>query len=372
MTELWFRVGDDEVRLLRDGAEAFPAMLEAIARAEEDVLLEMYWVGDDACGRSFRDALVERANAGVRVRVIVDAVGSLALTPRFWAPLTFAGGEVVWYHPVRALVRQLDVRRLDRRDHRKLLVIDGREGFVGGINLSRHWLPIGEGGERWRDDAVAVRGPAAGDMRSLFYDTWRRSSRRTRPTQVPRFPRQRTRPVWVIPSGWSRRRNIRREYLRQIARATHNVDIANSYFVPDAGIRRALFRAVARGVRVRILVPQRSDVMVVQLACEAMFDLFLRRGVEIYAYPDTILHAKSAIIDERFTTIGSYNFDERSFRKNLEVNLAIDDAAFARHARSWFEHDLASAKRIDLHEWRSRGVARRGAEMVAFALRRLW
>jgi cardiolipin synthase len=306
------------------------------------------------------------------VRVIVDAVGSLALTPKFWDPLTAAGGEVAWYHPVRALVRQLDLARLDRRDHRKLLVTDSAEGFLGGINMARQWLPIGVGGVAWRGDAVAVRGASAVDLRALFYETWRRAAGPARPLDVTRFPRRRTRPVWVVPSDSGRRRGIRSEYLKRIARAKRTVDIANSYFVPDASIRRALFRAVGRGVRVRVLVPRRSDVLVVQLACEALFDMLIRRGIEVYAYPDTILHAKSAVIDEHFTTIGTYNFDERSFRKNLEVNLAIEDAPFARNARSWFEHDLASAERVELDRWRSRSVGRRSAEVLAYALRRLW
>lgn len=371
MSDSWLSVGEDAVRLLRDGAKTFPAMLEAIEAASREVLLEMYWVGDDACGRSFRDALTACAVRGVTVRVIVDAVGSLALTPQFWDPLTSAGGQVLWYHPVRALVRTLDLARLDRRDHRKILVVDGAEGFVGGINMSRHWLPLGSGGEAWRDDAVAVRGPTAVDLRALFYQTWRTVGGR-RPAGVPRYERKRLRPVWVLASGRARRRDIRREYLRRFNRAERTIDIANSYFVPDAGIRRALFRAAARGVRVRVLVPDRSDVWLVQRASEALFDSLVRRGVEVFTYPDTILHSKMAVIDDVFTTVGSYNFDERSFRKNLEVNLAIEDMAFARLARAWFEHDLASADRITLDRWRLRSLGRRGAEKLAYALRKLW
>jgi cardiolipin synthase len=372
MTEPWFTVGEDSVQLLRDGKRAFPAMLDAIAGAKREVLLEMYWIGDDECGRRFRDALAEAAHRGIRVRVVVDAVGSLALTPRFFDPLTAEGGQVAWYHPVRALVRKLDLERLDRRDHRKLLVVDGETGFCGGINLARHWLPLGEGGEAWRDDALAVRGPAALDLRSLFYETWSRAAHRGRPQDAPRLDRVRTRPVWVIASGLRHRRAIRREYLRRMSRAERSIDIANSYFLPDRAVRRTLFRAAARGVRVRLLVPQRSDVLLVQLAAEALYDLYLRRGVEVYAYPDKILHSKTAIVDDTFVTVGSYNFDERSFRKNLEVNLGVEDSAFAKHVRLWFEHDLASAVRIDVGQWRTRSAGRRGAEMFAFALRKLW
>lgn len=368
-TERTFAVGNDEVQLLRDGAQAFPAMLAAIAGARREILLEMYWVGDDDCGRRFRDALAERARHGVTVKVVVDAVGSLALTPSFWMPLTASGGAVSTYHPVRALVRKLDLARLDRRDHRKILVVDGEVGFLGGINLARHWLAFDDGGEGWRDDAVSLRGPAAAELRAVFFEAWRRAAEARGP--FPRVSARQDGPVAIVASGRTRRRSIRREYLRRLRRARERIDIANSYFVPDVGLRGALFRARARGVRVRVLVPMKSDVPLVQLASEALFDRLVRRGIEVYAYPETILHAKTAIIDD-VTTIGSYNFDERSFRKNLEANVFIDDRAFARHARAWFEHDLAQAERIDLARWRERGVARRVGEALAFALRRLW
>jgi cardiolipin synthase len=168
------------------------------------------------------------------------------------------------------------------------------------------------------------------------------------------------------------RRSIHREYALRVARSTERVDIANSYFIPDRRVRAALFRAVRRGVRVRVLVPVKSDVPVVQFAVEALFETLLRHGVEIWALPGTMLHAKTAIIDDVFTTIGSYNLDDRSWRKNLEVNLAVEDRAFARHVRSWFEHDLQAARRVDLTSWRDRSIARRAVEWVSFALRKLW
>ncbi|MBK6690978.1 MAG: cardiolipin synthase ClsB [Myxococcales bacterium] len=369
----WFPVEPDAVRLLRDGREAFPAMLEAIAKARSEVLLEMYWVGDDECGRSFRSALVAAASRGVTVRVIVDAVGSLSLTPQFWDALVAAGGEVEVFHPLRRLMGKLDLARLDRRDHRKLLVVDGELAFCGGINLARHWLAIGDGGEGWRDDAVAVRGPVATDVRALFYETWRRVRKRgSRVRHVPRFPKEQVRAVSVVASGFRPARTIRREYLRAFARATSSIDIANSYFVPDAGVRRALFRAVARGVRVRILLPGRSDVPLVQRASEAVYEVFMKRGAELFLFPDTILHSKMAVIDDRVTIVGSYNFDARSLRKNLEANVVVRNAAFARHVRLWFEHDLASANKVELDRWQTRGLAQRATERLAFALRRLW
>ncbi|MBX3261934.1 MAG: cardiolipin synthase B [Labilithrix sp.] len=378
----WFKVGGDEVRLLRDGVEALPAMLAAIAAAEREVLLEMYWVAPDAVGTRFRDALVDKARAGVTVRVIYDAVGSLTLTPSFWAPLVDAGGEVREYHPLSPFRPAFDLARIEERNHRKILVTDGGRGFTGGINLARPWLPLEDGGEAWRDDMIEVIGHAAAELRTLFYKTWRRMGIRRLPHDplgslslpkdlVPLSRRPLGR-VYVLASLRRSRRNLRREYLTRLNRAERSIEIANSYFIPDRSVRSALYRAVLRGVRVRVLVPSKSDVAVVQFALEALYESLLRNGVEIYCHSGPMMHAKTAIIDDRFATIGSYNLDERSRTKNLEVNVAVEDAAFATYVRKWFDRDLESSTHLDLYEWRARPLARRGAEYMAYALRKLW
>lgn len=377
----WFDVGTDRVRLLRDGTEAFPTMLAAIRAAEDEILLEMYWVGADKVGTAFRDALVERARAGIRVRVIYDAVGSLALAPSWWDPLVRAGGEVRIYNPISPLHPSFNLARLEQRDHRKVLVVDDRRGFTGGINLARQWLPASEGGEAWRDDVIEVVGHAARELRTLFYKTWRRvgfhNFRRdplgtiTLPTNVVPLSKRPTGRVYVLASQRKSRRNLRREYLSRLNRAERSIDIANSYFIPDRHVRSALYRAVLRGVRVRVLVPSKSDVLVVQYALEALYESLLRNGVAVYCLGGPMMHAKTAIIDERFVTIGSYNLDERS-AKNLEVNIAVEDRAFATHVREWFDKDLAGALELDLYEWRERPFVRRGMEYLAFAMRRLW
>jgi cardiolipin synthase len=358
--------------LLRDGELAFPAMLDAIARAEREVLLEIYWIGADSVGMRFRDALAERARTGVKVCVIYDAVGSMGVTPAWWQPLFAAGGRAVEYHSISPLDQRFRLDRVELRDHRKLLVVDGIDGFTGGINLAAPWLTAAEGGAGWRDDMIQVRGQATGELRSLFYRTWRKLTRDSPPPDVHPLARRHTAPVWVLVSQWRRRRSIHREYVVRITRARNRVDIANSYFVPDRRVRAALFGAVRRGVRVRVLLPSKSDIPVVQFAVEALFDTLIRHGIEIWTMPGTMLHAKTAIIDESFTTIGSYNLDERSWRKNLEVNLAVEDSDFARHVRSWFERDLGVAMRVDLATWRRRSLARRGFEWAALAMRRLW
>jgi cardiolipin synthase len=368
----WFTVDGDEVCLLRDGREAFPAMLAAIAAAEREVLLEMYWVSPDPVGLAFLDALAARARAGVRVRVIYDAVGSISITPGFWASLVRAGGEIVPFHAVFPIRNTLTLDVLERRDHRKLLVIDGKIGFTGGINMSRQWLPTEEGGDGWRDDMVGVRGEVAHELRALFYDTWRRATLSLPPTDVRPVRRRRSRRVFVLANPWRKRRDVRREYLRRIYFAKESIDIANPYFVPNRSVRGALVHAAKRGVRVRVLVPERGDVRIVQFAVEAFFEHFLKNQIDIYMLPERVMHAKTAIIDGSFATIGSYNLDERSWRKNLEVNLAIEDEAFAKHVRASFDEDCKNARRVEIGEWRGRPTARRAMEWIAYGLRRLW
>jgi cardiolipin synthase len=378
----WFKVGGDEVRLLRDGIEALPAMLAAIANARREVLLEMYWIGPDAVGVRFRDALIDRARAGVTVRVIYDAIGSLAITPSFWEPLIRAGGEVREYHPLSPLKPAFDISRIEERDHRKILVVDGARGFTGGLNLARQWLPIEDGGEAWRDDMIEVVGYAPGELRTLFYKTWRRMGFRrlrqeplrslTLPNDLIPLSKRPTGKVYVLASLRRSRRNLRREYLTRLNRAQKSIDIANSYFIPDRNVRNALYRAVLRGVRVRILVPSKSDVAIVQFALEAMYESLMRNGIEMYCHSGSMMHAKTAIIDDRYASIGSYNLDERSQTKNLEVNIAVEDEAFATHVRKWFDRDVATATHLDLYEWRARPLARRGVEYMAYALRKLW
>jgi cardiolipin synthase len=279
---------------------------------------------------------------------------------------------VLEVHPLSPLRRDFRIHLVEERNHRKVLVVDRRLGFTGGINLSLEWLPEDQGGRGWRDDNIAVDGPAAEELRTLFYRTRRRLVHGPLPADVLPLPRDHARPVWVLASRALPKRLVHREYVTRIRAARTRIDLANSYFVPDRRVRLALARAVARGVRVRVLVPERGDVPIVHFAVEAMFDTLVRRGIEVYAMPGPMLHAKTAIIDDEFTTIGSYNLDERSWRKNLEVNLAVLDPAFARYVRSWFEHDVSRSKRIDLATWRTRPWTRMGAEWVALTFRKLW
>ena len=231
----WFDVGRDHVRLLRDGKEAFPAMLEAIDSAKREVLLEMYWVGADIAGELFRAALARAAKRGVTVRVVYDALGSINTSEAWWAPLASAGGEVFEFHPLSPLRREFRMNLVEQRNHRKVLVIDGVLGFTGGINLSVEWLPVDQGGQGWRDDMIAVRGPAAEELRTLFYRTRRRLVRGPLPADVLPLSREHRGPVWVLASRALPKRLVHREYLTRIRGARTRIDLATRTSCPTAG-----------------------------------------------------------------------------------------------------------------------------------------
>jgi len=346
-TEGYLPVGDDRLRHLRDGVEAYPAMLAAIQGAREEICLEMYWVGADPVGERFRNALVERARRGVRVRVIYDSLGSWSLPSYWWNPLLEAGGEVLEFGQVTPWRRHFRLGRVRFRDHRKVLVVDGNIAFTGGINLAWQWLPRDEGGEAWRDDAVEIQGPTAGQLRTLFYDTWWRCGGSMTFEGIQARPNPASR-VYVLANMVYGRpdRTIRRAYLVALKRARRTVDIASAYFLPGPVFLHALRMARRRGVRVRVLVPERSDILLADLALYDIARVLLRDGIEVYAYQGEILHSKTAIVDRRFVTIGSHNLDTLSWRFNLESNIVVDEPAFARIVTKSFEQDLRSAKQI--------------------------
>jgi cardiolipin synthase A/B len=286
------------------------------------------------------------------------------------------GADVREFHPL--FVFRGTSQRWAFRDHRKLLVCDRSVAFTGGLNIGREWASHEQGGEGWRDDMVEVLGPAAGELRTLFYATWKRVIKRRErrdpqclPLDIEAVPAIPTRPVWAMANGrgWRARRAIRSTYMRWILDAKTSIDIVNAYFVPDWGIRRALLRAVRRGVRVRVVVPERGDVPLVQWAVEATLERLTKQGVRAWAYGGAVLHSKTAVVDARLSTVGSYNLDHRSFRYNLEVNLAIDSAPFAAMMKTSIEKDIVRSAEWTHEVLRARGFFRRmlGELAILFA-----
>jgi len=365
------------VQLLHDGREAFPAMLEAIAQARRQVLLEMYWFDSDAIGRRFSAELTRALQRGVEVAIIYDSVGSIGADRAMFTELEGHGAKVLEFNPVApwAARFRLSMTRLSRRDHRKILVVDGSVGFTGGINLALQWAPVEEGGGGWRDDMFRIVGPAVNALSHCFHRVWRRHElppiqhlHAEPPVSAPEQPLL---PVRVLGERYFRHRHeIAADYAARIYAAKSRVYISNSYFVPDGSIRRALTRAAKRGVDVRVIVPAHSDVEAVKFAGRAQYQKLLEAGVRIYEWQEGMFHAKTAVIDGFWSTTGTFNFDYMSLRYNLEVNASVLDAPLGLQVEASFCQDLEGCQEVELGDVRARSLSDRLVENTFYRLRK--
>lgn len=336
---------ENDVRLLRDGEETFPAMLEAIATATDRVHCEVFTLRDDATGRRFSDAFCDRARAGVDVRIVYDGVGSMTTPETFFTRMRDAGVRAYPFHPVAPWRRHWG---LSRRDHRKILVVDGTVGFAGGLNIDSCHASADQGGAGWRDTHARLVGPAVADLERHFLETWMHTADpRDAPLELLGYltPPDRAGEMGVrVVANRMRpgRSPIRRAYLHALVAAKKRAWITNPYFLPDARIVRALVSAARRGVDVRILVPEKSDVPAVDLAARPIFRHLLHRGVRVYQWTRGILHAKTAVIDDDWATVGSFNLDPVSFT-NLELNLIVSHTGFASAVQQMFLADLRTS-----------------------------
>jgi cardiolipin synthase len=370
-------VEGNQVRLLRNGSSAFPEMLLAIGQARQQILLEMYWFGSDKIGRKFAAALAAAAQRGVEVAIIFDAVGSVGASDEMFAELERAGAQVIEFNPIAPWKHRFRLSRLTRRDHRKILVVDGRLGFTGGINIADFWLSLDEGGGGWRDDMVRIEGPAVAGLRDCFAQVWGRlHGRELSLVGFPRLPAGAFRPgrgqaVRVLGQHYFRTRHeISRSYVYYLRAASKRIFIANSYFVPDGRVLRALTRAARRGVDVRIVVPGQSDVDIVRHASRAVWGRLLRAGVRIFEWDESVLHTKTAVVDSSWSTIGTFNFDYLSLQMNLEVNVSVLDARFAATLEASFLDDFERCREVHWTDFRFRPLGQRLLEFIAYRLRK--
>ncbi|WP_428262670.1 phospholipase D-like domain-containing protein [Haliangium sp.] len=364
----------NHVDILCGGDEAYSAMCAAITAARTSVCLETYILRADAIGERFAKVLCERAAAGVEVRVIYDGLGSLGIPAAFLDRLRRAGVELLEYHPLSAPFR------LTRRDHRKILVVDDHVGFTGGINIGREYASLAQGGEGWYDVHCRVHGPVVVDLARLFRRVWVREG--GRPYPAPRRPvRARARDAGAHPPDaylarvldnrkYRKRWTFHRAHLHAINRATRTVSMMNAYFLPDFGIAEALRRAVARGVRVRVIVPEISDVAVVVHAGRHIYGALIRDGVEILCWPKVMMHAKTTVVDGTWSCIGSYNFDAVSLYNNLEVALEVVDPRFGAAMDTAFEAAAARCAVMSLDGLRRRSLFEKLTSWVLYKLRR--
>jgi len=332
---------------MRSGNEIFPIMLAAIGAAQESIRLETYIYAGDELGKQFRDALISACQREVKVSVLLDAFGSQSLAANFWGPLLAAGGEVRWFNPVLH-------HRLGFRDHRKMLVCDDADGFVGGFNISAKYQ--GDGVKSgWRDLGLRVCGPLTLSLAAAFDEMFERAD-----FQHKRFARLRRSPAKrsvaaheaeLLLSAPGRGRNPFLRALRHDLDHAQTVQIISAYFLPTWRIRRDLSRAARRGGKVQLILAGKSDVYMSQLAGRSLYRRLLRAGVEIYEYQPQILHAKLILIDD-VAYAGSSNLDPRSLHINYELMLRFPDAKLAASARACFTDYLAHSQRIELEAWR--------------------
>ncbi len=367
---LRWRVGCD-VTVLRDGGETYPAMLEAMRGAQHSICFETYILAGDRTGERFKEVLVERAKAGVAVRVIYDAVGSFGLPGSFTNDLRAAGCEVIDFNPIAPWRRRM---RLSHRDHRKVIVVDNEIAFTGGLNIANDYAAIAEGGIGWHDMHCRVRGPIVLDLARMFRRTWLRCGG----ARYAAIPPSNT-AVGVGGSAFVRlldntlrrqRATVRRAYLHVIKAARHAVLIQNAYFLPDRGLRRALARAAARGVDVRIVIPGHNDVRLLGWASMYVARKLATRGVKMLRWRGPMMHAKTAVVDATWATIGSYNFDAQSRFQNLEVTVEILDARTSEALVAVFEKDAAVCDAFDDAAWRALGWWRRALAWFGYRFRR--
>ncbi len=347
-------IGGNQIINLENGAEIFPAMLAAIKVARKSINFEtyIYWSGD--IGRAFVEALSERSRAGVAVHVLIDWVGSQKMEAQLLENLKSAGVKVERYHPLH----WYNLGRMNNRTHRKLLVVDGQIGFTGGVGIADNWDGNADSPAHWRDSHYRLEGPAVAQMQAAFLDNWIKTTGMVLQGEsyFPTLPAAGGADAQVFtssPSGGSD--SMLLMYLMAITAAEKSIDLSASYFVPDELTRAALIGALERNVRVRIIVPGRHiDTEVVRKASRADWGELLAAGVEIHEFQPTMFHCKALIVDRHLVSVGSTNFDNRSFRLNDEANLNIYDAAFAELITAVFERDLQQSRQITHATWMER------------------
>jgi cardiolipin synthase A/B len=361
----------NRVAFLRDGAETFPAMLADIAAAQQYVHLETYILRSDRVGHRFAGALAERARAGVAVRLLYDAVGSLELASSYVTDLETAGVKVCAYRPLAPWKQRWGI---NRRDHRKILVVDGRVGYTGGLNIGDEYDSVENGGGGWHDMHARIEGPAVADLARLFRRTWLAGGGDAYPQHEE--PAEESvasdGTAFAIALGneeLRKRANIRAAYLHAMRRARQTIGIANAYFIADRGIRRVMANAVARGVRVDLILPGHSDLRSVKYAGQHVYSALLKAGVRIFEWSGKMMHAKAAVVDGVWAAIGSYNLDARSLFHNLEVVLCVVDRGFASGLRAQLEDDRAHSREVVLSEWRKRPFWSKVLEWLCYQFR---
>jgi cardiolipin synthase A/B len=372
-------VTGNRVRLLEDGPATYAAMTAAIRAARDHINLETYIFEDDEIGRKFADLLMEKQGDGVQVSIIYDSVGALRTPKEFFRRLSESGIQVLEYNPVNPLAAKRGWR-INQRHHRKLLVVDGRIGFVGGINISDVYssgsaaahsrTPDGKS-TNWRDTHISIEGPVVREFQSLFLEAWEKG-------RGPKLPARNYFPE-LKPVGQEVVRAVGSEaddplspiyatFVSAVESAEQHIHITVAYFVPDPRSLKALKEAAGRGVDVKIILPSHTDFWAVFHAGRSHYADLLQAGVKIYERQGALLHSKTVLVDGVWSSVGSTNWDARSFLHNNELNAVVLGRRFAQQMHAMFEKDLVNSDRIELEQWKRRPLLNRVKESFA----RIW
>lgn len=358
-------LGGNRVDTLRNGDEIFPAMLAAIRSAKRNIDFETYVYWSGQIGRDFADAIAERARAGVKAHVLLDWVGAQRMEKDVLATMVDAGAGVEFYHALRWYT----IARMNNRTHRKLLIVDGRVGFTGGVGIAEEWTGNAQDPAHWRDTHFRVEGPAVAQMQGVFLDNWMKVTGEVShggdyfpalasagETDAQMFESS--------PTGGSESMELM--YLLAIVSAKTSILLEAAYFIPDDLTSGALIEARRRGVEIRIIVPGKySDAKVTRYASRSTWGPLLESGIRIFEYQPTMFHCKVMVVDGLFTSVGSTNFDNRSFRLNDEASLNVFDAGVAAAQAKIFEDDIAQAKEYTLDDWVARSWWQRLSEWAS-------
>ena len=360
----------NRVEIFTNGAQFYPAMRDAIRAAEASVNLEAYILRPGDAANMLIDAMVERAEAGVEVRLVLDWVGSARMGGEAARRLRDAGCQINFYQPIT----WYRLHRLNNRTHRELLVIDGKVAFTGGAGVADRWLKPKGHTPAWRDTMARIEGPIVAALQGVFAENWLECCGEvlTSPRQWPELgPVGPTEAMLVKSSPSDRATSSRVVFQMLIEGAVSDIDICTPYFLPDRAMRRVLVRAARRGVRVRVLVPGRlSDQRFVRLASRRMYRELLEGGVRLFEYRPSMTHMKALMVDRTWALIGTTNVDNRSFEHNDEVNVAFREQAVTERLRRDFEADLAASDEVTMETWAARSPFEKLVGPVCWILER--
>ena len=362
----------NKVEVFTNGDHFYEAELQAISQAKKNINIEAYILEEGEIAHRFVEALAERARAGVKVKLVIDGLGSMSTSNSYFDDLKNAGGKFAWYHPVRWYT----ITHYNNRTHRELMVIDGTVGFIGGAGIADHWYKQTKKDQpRWRDTMVRVEGDVVPNLQATFAENWLESCGEliAGPEYFPIIHHDRAQTAMIVNSMPSMGGSTRARVLMQslIASAHKSILITTPYFLPDQSLRDELIRARKRGVQIQIITPgKKSDHMVTRSSSERSFGPLLQNGIQVFEYQPAMIHAKILIVDGAWSVVGSTNFDNRSFGLNDEVNLAVFDEQFASRLAEDFSRDLTQSQEITYEQWAHRPLWQRGPELFGWIIER--